>query len=129
RYFHADSPRVTGRSSFLDLNGEIASSIYSPDPDYRIPDEEWLDFVTHSIYWEWTGDGIRATLHVHLDTRRESTEKPRYSIFLEFEDETVKHLVQQDNLRYKHEIGDREGWRSTEQHEQWKTQAPKKRKQ
>ena len=51
RYFYEDGPRVTGRSSFLDLNGEIPDSIYSPDPDYHILNDEWLDIFSHTIFW------------------------------------------------------------------------------
>jgi len=77
RYISNDEPRVTGRSSLLDEHDKLRDHILYPDPAYVIPAEDWPAIAQKSIYWRWTGDGVRAELylsgsssmlgHVHLE--------------------------------------------------------------
>ena len=120
RYFYENGPRITGRSSFLDLNGELSSRvIFSPDPDYRIPDDEWLDFISRrTILWEWTGDGVHAELSVSLPTSSAQDEFPLYSIWLTLQNEEIQNHYTQTKLKHDLEEGDAKGWSSTEKHKQ-----------
>jgi len=62
-----------------------------PDPAYVIPDEDWPAIARNTIYWRWTGDGVRAELHVtssgqilgHAHLRFEDIAHQQYNLLKE----------------------------------------------
>lgn len=88
RHVDASCPAVTGRSSYLNEMGELERIGFCPlDPGYKLSDADWIALMAMTQNYEWTGDGVLATLTVgSSDDVRGIT----YSINLEFEDLTIK---------------------------------------
>lgn len=89
RYIDALCPAVTGRSAYMNEAGQVARVGFCPlDPAHQLLDEDWVALMAMTQNYQWTGDGVLATLTVGFsDDVRGIT----YSITLEFEDIAIKN--------------------------------------
>jgi hypothetical protein len=55
---------LTGRSSLLNEKGEIAPSLLTIDPAYKIPPIDWPVVAKKGATWPWLGDGVLADLTI-----------------------------------------------------------------
>lgn len=107
-------PAVSGRSAFLNAADRPERTGFCPlDPQYTLTPEDWILLMGKTQNYQWTGDGVLATLTIgYSDDIRGIT----YSIDLEFEDlETVIRRETGNLLRDLAE-GDAQGWNSTVKH-------------
>ena len=104
---------LTGRSSLLDENGKIASSLRTIDPNYKIPAADWPEVADQTPRWIWVGDGVVATLRVAGTTGSHGLS---YSMSLEFELLDYKLQLAAENLARELKEGDAKGWNSTADH-------------
>lgn len=104
---------LTGRSSYLDENGQIEWGANTIDPNYKIPMQDWL-VLSGSAIWHWVGDGVLAKLTVNNSPGQDN--KPAYRMSLEFELLDVKLKRDAENLARDLKEGDAKGWDSTAQH-------------
>jgi hypothetical protein len=104
-------PAVTGRSSFLNEAGEPEQIENCPlDPQYRLSHGDWIKMMRNTQNYEWTGDGVLATLNVrYSDDIRGIT----YSINLEFNDFSYKKRLEKANQKRDFAAGDAKGLNST----------------
>ena len=107
---------LTGRSSMLDVAGQIATTVMTIDPAYKVPTADWPVLAKSGPIWRWVGDGVLASLTVGFSERETST-VPQYSMDLEFEllDIYTKRLA--ENGDQKRKEGDAKGWNSTAKYE------------
>ena len=107
---------LTGRSSMLDVAGQIATTVMTIDPAYKVPTADWPVLAKSGPIWRWVGDGVLASLTVGFAERETST-VPQYSMDLEFEllDIYTKRLA--ENGDQKRKEGDAKGWNSTAKYE------------
>jgi hypothetical protein len=113
RYISEFCPAVSGRSSLLDEKGALAEvGECSPDPDYRLTDEEWLVLMDRSADYQWIGDGIIAQLSVRYSNDSRGI---TYSIFLEFENYAHQQQRNAKALADDIEDGERRGWNTAAQ--------------
>lgn len=105
---------LTGRSSLLDENGKIASSLRTIDPNYKIPAEDWPEVADQTPRWIWVGDGVVATLRVAGTTGSHGL---TYSMSLQFELLDYKRRLDAENLARELKEDDAKGWNSTADHE------------
>lgn len=106
---------LTGRSSMLDESGRIAKELNTVDPAYKMSTEDWIAAMHQGIIWQWSGDGVLATLTVNNDGSE--SDKPDYHIGLEFDVLDVKLKRDAANLARDLKEGDAKGWGSTAKHE------------
>ncbi len=104
-------PAVSGRSSFLDENGEAGQIFGCPlDQSYRLSSDEWLQLMRETQHYIWIGDGVLARLTVGFsDDRRGIT----YAIGLEFEDFAIMNKRQEAERSRRLAAGDAKGKNST----------------
>lgn len=107
-------PAVTGRSAFLNTAGKPERTGFCPlDPQYTLTSEDWIVLMGKTQNYQWTGDGVLATLTIgYSDDIRGIT----YSIDLEFEDLETVNLREKRNLLRELAEGDAQGWNSTAIH-------------
>jgi hypothetical protein len=112
RYINELCPAVTGRSTFLNEDGEPARINGCPlDPKHRLSKEDWIRLMRLTQNYKWIGDGVLATLTVRFsDDVRGIT----YAMDLDFDDLAIKNRVAQANLDRKLAEGDKNGRNSTE---------------
>lgn len=104
-------PAVTGRSAILNAEGNVGNQHSCPlDPHYKITESEWNTLLKNAQQYHWLGDGVRAELHI---TRTGTAADPLYFVSLEFKDETISTLLEQENLAIELREGDAAGWGST----------------
>lgn len=103
---------LTGRSSILDVNGQLQQSPMTIDPQFKLSAEEWPTFAAMNPTWRWVGDGILATLEVGLGAGYASRPLD-YSMDLRFE--LLEARLQKDarNEARRLKEGDAKGWGST----------------
>lgn len=111
RYVSLECPAVTGRSVFLNINGDIDSDGCALDPEYKIADEDWLRLFADGQRFEWLGEGVLAQLMIGYRGRAGS---PKYDIRLVFEDYEVRKAVDHENEQQSRKEGDSKGWKTSE---------------
>jgi len=108
---------LTGRSSLLNEKGEIASSLLTIDPAYKIPVADWPLIAKKGATWRWIGDGVLADLTIsNLGGDGESSSDTRaidYRMNLEFDLLDIKLKVDAENEARELKQGDAKGWNST----------------
>lgn len=107
RHISLECPAVTGRSTFLNANGNIDSGGCALDPDYRIGEEDWLRLFAEGQRYEWMGEGVLAQLTIGY---RDREGDPKYDIRLVFEDYEAKSAVDSKNEVQARKEGDAKGW-------------------
>lgn len=111
-------PAVTGRSAFLNESGEPERiGFCSLDPQYKLTSDEWIRLMGKTQNYQWTGDGVIATLTIgySVDVRGIT-----YSFDLEFEDWATVIRREEKNLLRELAEGDAQGWNSTIEHKEEK---------
>ena len=106
---------LTGRSSMLDESGHIAAPLRTVDPAYKIPKEDWITATRSGVVWQWTGDGVLATLTVVNIAGSDG--QLDYSVELEFDLLADKLKRDAENEAQRRKEGDAKGWNSTANHE------------
>lgn len=114
RHIDGLCPAVTGRSAFLNATDKPERIGFCPlDPQYRLTTEDWILLMGKTQNYQWTGDGVLATLTIgYSDDIRGIT----YSIDLEFEDSETAIRRETRNLLRDLAEGDAQGWNSTFKH-------------
>lgn len=113
RFIRDDCPRVTGRSSLLDLQGHLnPGQSCGLDPSYKLTREEWLPMMKGGQRYVWIGDGVLAELTIDYSEASESMPMS-YQIFLNFQLKQAKDEVDARNLAEELKKGDAKGWNST----------------
>ena len=110
RYIAARCPAVTGRSSFLDESGSIDSHGCAIDPQYKFNSDEWNKIFAQTGDFEWTGDGIYASLSVGYD---DDIRGITYNILITFRDYKTMLTENFENEQRKNELGAQKGWNSS----------------
>ena len=110
---------LSGRSSLLDEQGQIADPLMNADPAYAMAAQDWITAAHNGIWWRFVGDGIYAEFVVHADPDRAGA-APSYSMDLKFVLLDVKQKVDADNHAREMRQGDAKGWNSTAQYESGK---------
>ena len=105
---------LTGRSSILDEQGNLASVFAAIDPNYKLSPDDWTLVARRSSIWRWVGDGVIAQLSVHNSVGEDG--KDSYDMDLEFELLDVKLKRLADGLVQDLKDGDAKGWNSTAEH-------------
>lgn len=104
-------PRVTGRSNFIAIDGQITIFEACPlDPEYHLSAEEWRALVVDGLSYEWVGGGVIATLLVRAP---EDSRGITYDVSLEYADQNIKIKRDAKNQAEKLADGDKQGWNST----------------
>ncbi|WP_156414290.1 hypothetical protein [Bordetella sp. N] len=103
RDYAGDPARLTGRSSILGEDGQLDGDAASPDPDYVIPPEDWKALIPMGLVWRWSGDGVRAKLHIWTSGSDWPDGSPSYSVYLDFEDAKAADEVAARNEAYDNE--------------------------
>jgi len=104
-------PAVTGRSTFMEIDGAIGSIGACPlDSAYKITPEEWRILAMEGLLYKWVGDGVIASLLVRAP---EDSRGITYDISLEYEDQNTRLKLDEKNLAEKLAEGDKKGWNST----------------
>lgn len=110
RRISVNCPAVTGRSTYLGIDGAINTNGCALDPYFMISDEDWIKLFATGQSFEWLGDGVFSTLSISYD----STEPiPSYEIVLLFEDFKTTQTIARENEKRRLQLGDAKGWNST----------------
>lgn len=108
---------LTGRSSLLNEKGEIASSLLTIDPAYKIPPIDWPVVAKKGATWRWLGDGVLADLTINNlggdGPKGPDTRVPDYRMKLEFDLMETKLRRDAENEARELKEGDAKGWNST----------------
>ena len=111
---------LTGRSSLLDESGQIASTLRTIDPAYKISATDWPTVSKNGAYWHWVGDGVIAKLSVtqlgNAGTPSD-TRQLDYRLNLEFELLDIMLKRDAENEARENKEGDAKGWNSTAKYE------------
>jgi hypothetical protein len=105
---------LTGRSSLLDVHGKISDSLYTIDPNYAIPPEDWPTVAAAHPIWRWIGDGVFVELSV---SGSEGGLGLVYDISLTFEIFAIRLKRKAELLADDLQKGDAKGWNSTAEYE------------
>ena len=111
---------LTGRSSLLNESGQIASTLMTIDPAYKIPTKDWPTVTSNGAYWRWVGDEVYAELSVTQLGSEASAGDSRvldYRLNLEFQLLAVMLKRDAENLAEKNKEGNAKGWNSTVKYE------------
>jgi hypothetical protein len=112
RYVRDLCPAVTGRSAFLNEEGERERIGFCPlDPAYRLTSDEWIAMMGDTQNYQWLGDGILASLTISYSNDSRGI---TYSIQLELDDFAIKTKREDAQQMKDLEEGDAAGWKSTE---------------
>ena len=104
-------PAVTGRSTFMEIDGAIGNIGACPlDSAYKIAPAEWRILAMDGLSYKWVGDGVIASLLVRAT---EDSRGITYDISLEYEDQNTRLKRDEKNLAEKLAEGDKKGWNST----------------
>lgn len=106
---------LTGRSSYLDENGEFQAICMTMDPNFKIPAEDWKILSRKGMLWQWVGEGVLAQLEVFNSPGQDG--KPAYRMALNFYVLEAKRKLWAENLARELKDGDAKGWNSTAEHE------------
>lgn len=114
RYLDNLCPAVTGRSSILNEDGEVAQmGACALDPEYNLSLEEWKKLMMSTQNYKWIGDGVLAKLTVGYNDFGRGL---NYSIDLDFEDFELKKRRDEIEKTRRMVEGDQKGWKSTEKY-------------
>jgi hypothetical protein len=113
RFIPDTCPAVSGRSTYLDEAGEIAGTC-PLDPDYKIPSKDWVELMAGTKAFKWVGDGVVARLEIGFDQQGDDIQ---YAIDLEFRDMKIEEKRNTAMEASELKEGDKNGWKSTENHE------------
>lgn len=110
RHIPTTCPAVSGRSSFLDLAGNMSSTDCAIDPNYRFKPDEWKHLFAVSQRYQWLGGGVIATISAGYD---EDIRGITYNIVVTFEDHKTLLAINLENQTRSNKEGDAKGWKST----------------
>jgi hypothetical protein len=113
RFIPESCPRVTGRSSLLNLQGDLDVQQGCPlDPSYKLSMDEWRRMMVTTQRYQWLGDGVLSelTFSYHLG---EVGSPATFDVGLSFESKAAKDATDEKNLSDKLRQGDEKGWNST----------------
>jgi hypothetical protein len=110
RHIFPSCPSVTGRSSLLNVSGEIGSRSCAFDPHYRIDPSEWIRIFRTSQRYEWIGDGVFARLTVGYD---DDIRGITYNISVDLNDYKTMLAVDAENEARENKEGDAKGWNTS----------------
>lgn len=110
RYITSACPAVSGRSSLLNVAGDLDSEGCSFDPAYQIPPAEWKKVFRTRQTYEWLGDGVVAKLTVGYE---EDDHGLSYTMFLDFEDHKTMIAIDAENELRDRKAGDAKGWNTS----------------
>jgi hypothetical protein len=114
RHIPDDCPAVTGRSTAMDLSGELDSGACPLDPAYEFNDKDYLTLFKEPQRYQWTGDNVLATLKADYS---ETGGTLMYSFLLTFEDHKVTKLIEEEVDAWEKREGDAKGWNTTKKRE------------
>jgi hypothetical protein len=101
----------------LNEKGEIASSLLTIDPAYKIPVADWPLIAKKGATWRWIGDGVLADLTVSNlggdGANGSDTRAIDNRMNLEFELLDIKLKVDAENEARELKQGDAKGWNIT----------------
>ncbi len=106
---------LTGRSSYLDENGEFQDICMTMDPNFKVPIEDWRILSRKGMRWQWVGEGILAKFDVDNSPGKDG--KPAYRMALDFYVLEARRKLWAENLARELKEGDAKGWNSTAEHE------------
>lgn len=110
RHIPTTCPAVSGRSSFLDLAGNMSSTGCAIDPNYKFKPDEWKHLFAVSQRYQWLGGGVIATISAGYD---EDIRGITYNIVVTFEDHKTLLAINLENQTRSNKEGDAKGWKST----------------
>lgn len=112
RYIEELCPAVTGRSAFLDTEGNLGQIAGCPlDPGYTLTKDEWIQMMREEQRYQWIGDGVLATFRIAYS---EDSRGTTYKFFMEFDDFAIKKRKDEQRIQLSLREGDEKGWGSTE---------------
>ena len=106
---------LTGRSSILDEDGNIAPIQMTIDPEYDISPADWVVVTKKGARWQWAGDGVLADLSARYDGGIDSDLEYRISIEFSLLDVLLQRNAENEANELK--AGDAKGWGSTVRNE------------
>jgi hypothetical protein len=88
RHIEELCPAVTGRSAFLDAEGNLGQVAGCPlDPSYVLTKDEWTQMMREEQRYQWIGDGVLLTFRIAYS---EDSRGITYKFFMEFDDFSIK---------------------------------------
>lgn len=103
-------PAVTGRSTYLNAEGEIDSGGCALDPDLKMDRDDWKSLFATRQSFEWLGDGVFSKLSVSYNG---ANPNPVYEIVLYYEVYKTKLEIIRENEKRRIALGDSKGWDSS----------------
>lgn len=114
RYLDPSCPAVTGRSTFLDLDGDITQiNRCSLDPAYTLLVEDWVSLMQYEQSYQWKVADTLASLRIKY-TMDQPT--PVYTVWVEYETLSIKLRREVERQKKFLADGDKKGWKSSEKY-------------